>query len=230
VVGLVAVVAAVAVAGCGTEPAQPSATRLVAAAALAMRRAPAHQLVGSATAGPATVRFVVTVVPGGSFAGTVVATAPRMGTLRTHVLMVGGRVFVRSPMELARLGISRIPGHRDLAATWVVQPARVAAQYRGNLAPFIGTGLGRTLRQYFDHARVSGRCRVGGLAAYKLVAGPRQMRAVVYVATVSHEVLRLVVTGADPVELDFLAFGRTARVSAPPARAVYVPPHLGQGA
>ncbi|HVA21056.1 MAG TPA: hypothetical protein VNN74_03030 [Candidatus Micrarchaeia archaeon] len=207
----------------------PSAVRLVAAAASAMSRAPAHELLGSARAGPAVVRFVVTVIPGGAFAGSVEATAPRMGTLRSDVIAVRGRVFVRSPMELARLGITHLPGHRDPARTWVLQPARIAAQYRGNVAPFTGAGLGQTLRRYFRHARIAGRCRVGAVRAFKLVAGGGGMRAVVYVGAVTHDVLRLAVTGAEPVVLAFRDFGHAGRVAAPPTAVTYTPPQLAPG-
>ncbi len=223
--GALAVVLGLTVAACGAARPSPTAATLVRAAAVAMRRAPVLRVVGSSAAGPVIVQFAVTVVPSGAFAGTVEATAPRLGTMRSDVIMVGHQVFVRSPLELARLGITRLPGRRNPATTWVLQPARIAAQYRSSLAPFTGRGLGLTLRRYFQHATVAGLCRVGRVAAYRLVAGRRQMRAVVYVDAVTHAVLRLTVGGADPVVLDFADPGRGG-VVAPPAGAIYAPPPL----
>ncbi|HUY60862.1 MAG TPA: hypothetical protein VMW49_03200 [Candidatus Dormibacteraeota bacterium] len=218
---------ALAVAGllgaCGPVP-PPRPRALLRATAAAMRHAPAHLVSGTARAGDTTVRYVLTVTPSGDFAGTVVVQAPGHRPVESAVIATGGQVYVRSPAELARLGITELPGHRSPLTTWVLQAAAVAAQYRANLAPFDGAGLGPTLWRTFSRAGPVRRVRLHGVAVYQLVAGPPFDQAILDVAVGTDRLVRLVVRSDQPVTLVYGAYGIVDPIRAPPPAEVYAPP------
>ncbi len=222
-VGALAVAAAGLLGACGPPP-PPRPQALLRATAAAMRHAPAHLVSGTARAGGTTVRYVLTVAPGGDFAGSVTVQTPGHPSVQSAVIATGGRVYVRSPAQLGLLGISQLPGHRSPATTWVVQAPAVAAQYRGNLAPFDGAGLGPTLWHTFSRAGPVRLLRVDGVAVYQLEAGPPFDQAILDVAVGTDRVVRLVVRSDQPVTLRYADYGVADPITAPAPALVYDPP------
>lgn len=213
---------AAALAGCGQR--LPSGSQLVHRVARAMAKIPAYRITGTSRAGQTVTSFRVLVLRDGDFKGTLDIAAPGSKTFRSDVIATAGKVYVRSPAELAELGISSLPGNLDPATTWVLQPAAVGRSYRESVEPFAGAGLAATLTTALKGTLTVRRSRLGGVPVLVVeeTGGSSSLRLLVEAN--SDHLLELAITGDQPISLRYSAFGSSQAVAPPPPPQVYVPP------
>lgn len=229
VVGLgTAVVALLAMILSSCGQAVPAVGPLTRDAAAAMARS-SFRISGSARAGLTTTTFSVVTLPNGDFSGTVVTTVPGSPSLSLQVVGYGSKVYVLSPLGLAQLGITSLPGNLNPATTWIVQTPTTASRYRQSLAPFTGPGLAKTLHSYLKPPVSVGDSNLHGIPAWLVEEGSASSSLRLYIAKGSYHLLQLTVTGRAPISLKYALFGRVASVAPPPAAQVYSPPAAAPG-
>jgi hypothetical protein len=213
---------ALALAGCGQG--LPSGSTLVRRVAAAMAKIQAYRITGTSRAGQTVTSFRVLVLRDGDFKGTLDIAVPGSKTFRSDVIATAGKVYVRSPTELAELGISSLPGNLDPATTWVLQPAAVGKSYRQSVEPFASSGLATTLTAALKGTLIVRRSRLGGVPVLVVeeTGGSSSLRLFVEAST--DRLLELAITGDQPISLRYSAFGPSHTVAPPPSPQVYVPP------
>ena len=219
-----ALVLAAALALSGCSQGLPSGTELVHRVAAAMAKTQAYRITGTSRAGQTVTSFRVLVQRDGDFRGTLDIAVPGSKTFRSDVIATAGKVYVRSPTELAELGISSLPGNLDPATTWVLQPAAVGKSYRESVEPFAGSGLAATLTTALKGMLTVRRSRLGGVPVLVVeeTGGSSSLRLFVEAST--DRLLELAITGDQPISLRYSAFGPSQTVAPPPSPQVYVPP------
>ena len=219
--------AALALSACA--PAGPTADSLVHRSAALMAKS-SFQLRGSTKAGVTTISFSVRALPNGDFDGSVDTVVPHSPTLVSAVIAIGSKVYVRSPMALAQLGITSLPGHLNPATAWVLQSTTIAARYRASLAPFTGKGLSATLARFLTGRPVLRRGSGSDRKDWLVQVGSGRSSLRLYLQRGDDQVLRLRITGKEAISLSYSRLGAVGPVAAPPANLVYVPPSGAPGA
>ncbi len=217
---------AVSLAACGQST--PTATILARRTAATMADS-SYRISGTARAGGTTTTFSVATLPDGDFAGEVVTRVPGSPSLSLQVVAVDGRVFVLSPLGLQQLGITSLPGNLNPATTWVEQPPATAQRYLQSIAPFSGSGIGRTITRYLDDPHTISSVDLHGVGAWLVEEGAAGSSLRLYIAKGSYRLLELTVAGKSPISLSYTGFERIAPIAPPPAAHVYVPPATSAG-
>ncbi len=213
---------ALALGGCGQG--LPEAHTLVQRTAKAMAELKGYHLSGESEALGITTAFQLVALRNGDFSGALEIRVPGAKQFTSRVVATGSKVWVRSPQELAELGITSLPGNLDPSTTWVLQPQAVGASYRRSVRPFVGRGLGSTLAQALRGRLTVSRGRRGhrpvllveergGGSSLRMLVAPRNDR-----------LLQLSIAGRARISLDYSGFGQVGSVAPPPAAEVYVPP------
>jgi|GEM_PF-5447921 len=213
-------------ASCGSE--QPSVQTITQRSAGVMAHV-SFRISGSAKAGVTTTTFVVATLPDGDFAGSVVTTVPGSPTLSLQVTAVAGKVYVLSPLGLQQLGITSLPGNLNPATTWVQQTPTLASRYLQSIAPFTGSGIGSTLREYLKAPLTLHSSSLGSNRVWLVEEGPASSSLRLYIAKGNYHLLQLTVTGRSPISLRYYDFDRIPAIDPPPAADVYVPPATSSG-
>jgi hypothetical protein len=188
------------------------------------------ELRGSAMAGVTTISFSVQALPSGDFSGSVDTAVPHSPTLVCNVIAIGKTVWIRSPMALAQLGITSLPGHLSPATAWVLQSATIAAHYKASLAPFTGAGLASTLSRFLSGRPVLRSASLSGRKVWLVLLGSGRSSLRLYLQKGSDQVLQLTITGKQAISLRYSHLGAVGPVAAPPAGLVYDPPRNAPGA
>lgn len=208
-------------AACGSE--QPSVQTITQRSATVMAHV-SFRISGSAKAGVTTTTFVVATLPDGNFSGSVVTTVPGSPTLSLQVTAVSDKVYVLSPLGLQQLGITSLPGDLNPATTWVQQTPTLASRYLQSIAPFTGSGIGSTLREYLKAPLSLRSASLGGDRVWLVEEGPSSSSLRLYIAKGSYRLLQLTVAGKGPISLSYTGFGRIGTIEPPPPAHVYIPP------
>lgn len=226
--GRIAAVAALVVAAAlllsGCVQGLPTGHQVVRRVAAAMATISAYRITGTSRAGETVTSFRVLVLGDGDFKGTLDIAVPGSKTFRSDVIATSGKVYVRSPTELAQLGISSLPGNLDPATTWVLQPAAVARSYRRSVEPFAGSGLAATLTTALKGTLTVRRSKLGGVRVLLVEEAGGRSSLRLFVGPDTDHLLELAITGDQPISLRYSAFGLTQAVVPPPSTQVYVPP------
>jgi hypothetical protein len=210
-------------------PAGPTPDSLVHRSAKLMAKS-SFQLSGSAKAGVTTISFSVQALPTGDFSGSVDTAVPHSPTLVCDVIAIGPTVWIRSPMALAQLGITSLPGHLSPATAWVLQSTTIAAHYKASLAPFTGAGLASTLYRFLTGRPVLRTVSLSGRKVWLVQLGSGRSSLRLYLQRGSDQVLQLTITGKQAISLRYSRLGAVGSVAAPPSDLVYDPPRNAPGA
>ncbi|MHB8393211.1 MAG: hypothetical protein ACYDC5_01625 [Candidatus Dormibacteria bacterium] len=223
---LIPALLALVLSSCGQElPAVGTITRHTATA---MAHS-SYRISGTAKAGLTTTTFSVVTFPDGNFSGRVVTIVPGSPSLSLQVVAYGSSVYVLSPLGLAQLGITSLPGNLNPDTTWIVQTPTTASRYRQSLAPFTGPGLETTLKTYLKAPLSGGNSSWHGVPDWLVEEGSASSSLRLYIAKGSYHLLQLTVTGRASISLKYDLFGRVAVVTPPPAAQVYSPPAAAPG-